>query len=127
MAEITKYTGKRSGRIAEAGEFVIGNVGVAGGTWTVHLESDSFAGGSTITVKARATKPTGASAPLTEVAIPYRPLHINGSAAATTEEVTTAITGTSLIQVPLADGLDLVLDCTTYGTGAMNYHAYPSS
>lgn len=125
MAEITKYTGKRSGTIAEAGEFIIGNVGVAGGTWTVHLESSSFSG--TIQVKARATKPTGASAPLTEQRILYRPLFLNNSVAASSDEVSTEITNTSIIQIPIADGLDLVLDCTVFTSGSMSYQAYPSS
>lgn len=128
MAEVEKYRGQRSGVINTtngAGEYVIGNVGVQGGTWTVHLESSSFSG--SITVMGRATKPTHASASLTEVAIPYRPLHINGSVAASTDEVSTAITGTSLIQIPVADGIDLILDATSVVSGTMTYHAYPSS
>lgn len=128
MAVIEKFTGQRSGTIdttSGAGEYVIGNCGVSGGSWAIHLQSSSFSG--SITVKARVTKPTGASAALTEQAILYRPLFLNNAVAATTEEVSTAITNTSIIQIPVADGLDVVLDCTAFVSGSMSYQAYPSS
>lgn len=125
MAEIEKYRGQRSGTIDAAGEYVLGNVGVSGGSWTIHLESDSFSG--SITIKARATRPTGATASLTEQAILYRPLFLNNAVASSTEEVSTAITNTSIIQIPVADGLDIVIDCTSLASGAMDYYAYPSS
>lgn len=115
----------RKGTINSADSYVIGNVGVSGGSWTIHLEADGSWNG-TVRIKARATKPTGASAALTIQQIPYTKLFLNGSVADGTT-VNSDITTTSIVQVPIADGLDVVVDCTTFSAGTMAVQAYPSS
>lgn len=74
------------------------------------LVSSSFSG--SITVKARATGTSDAFS-----AIPYRKYLLNGSAA-DGSLVTTAITDTSIIEVP-STGLDIALDCTSLVSGTM--------
>lgn len=115
----------RKGTINAQETYVIGNVGIQGGSWTVHMEADGSWSG-TIKVKGRATKPTNATAPLTAVQITYTKQYLNGSVADGTI-VSSDITGTSLIQIVVADGIDLILDCTTYAAGSMAVQAFPSS
>lgn len=100
--------------------YVVGDTGQRGGTWTFHLQSSSFNG--TVTVKGK-----GKRSSLTPVAILYSPHFINGSVAAAADPVSTGITGTSLIQVVVADGMDVVLDCGTYNSGSLSVCAQPSS
>jgi hypothetical protein len=86
-----------------------GTTGVS--TKIFHLQSASFVG--SITVKARRT-----GSAFTPVAVPYRKRYLNGSVGDDTF-VSTAITGTSVIEVNCA-GLEILLDCTSFTSGAMN-------
>jgi hypothetical protein len=97
--------------------YVLGDVGPRGGVMTVQL--DGVTGTRSVVVKGRAK---GATAWL---AIPYRPLHLNGSAGDGVE-VSTAITTHSLIQIPIADGVEVSLE-NTHTSGSMTVVAYPSS
>lgn len=98
--------------------YIIGETGQRGGTWTIHLQAVS--GTRSAVVKARAK---GSSK--TFVAIPYTPLHLNG-AASDGVPVSTAITTDSLIQVVVADGMDVSLD-NTNTSGSISVTAQPSS
>lgn len=98
--------------------YILGDVGPRGGVMTIQLDSSSFSG--SIVVKGRAK---GAS---TFRAIWYRPHFLNNSAAASTDEVQTAITNSSLIQVVIADGMEISLD-TTYTSGSMAVQATSAS
>lgn len=117
MANVAKG---RTGTINSADNYQIFNAGGSGGggVWTIQLDSSSFDG--SITVKARAL---GATAYL---AIDYTPRHLNGSASDSVA-VSTAITGTSLIQIVIADGMEVSLDCTMFNSGSMTYKAFPSA
>jgi hypothetical protein len=84
--------------------------------WAIGLVSASFSG--SITIKGRPAGSSGAFA-----AIPYIKLHLNGSVGDGTV-VSTAITGTSLIQVD-ATGLDIDVDCTSFTSGSMGLFASP--
>lgn len=108
-----------TGTINSADNYLLGDVGPRGGVMTIQLDSSSFSG--SITVKARARGAT------TFRTILYRPHFINNAAAATTEEVSTAITNSSLIQVAIADGMEISLDCTSFTSGSMAYFAAVSS
>jgi hypothetical protein len=91
-----------------------------GGTvsrWVIELTSSSFVG--SITVKARG----GGSANAAQ-AVPYVGLALNGAAGSTTP-VTTAITGTSLIEVDSAE-MDVVISCTAFTSGSMQMIARPA-
>lgn len=99
--------------------YVIGETGQRGGTWTIHLQAVS--GSRSVVVKARAKGSTK-----TFVPILYSPLYINGSVAASADPVSTALTTTSLIQVVVADGMDISLD-NTHTTGSISVTAQPSS
>ena len=78
--------------------------------WTIGLNSASFSG--SVTIKCR---PTGTAD--TPVASPYIGLYVNG-AVGTGAATTTAITGTSNIEVD-ATGMEVVVDCTSYTSGTL--------
>jgi hypothetical protein len=102
------------GSIISADNYNVGDVGGTGGAMTIHLVSASFNG--TVSITARAKGETAF------VAIPYTSLHLNGSAG-TGALVTTAITTTSLVQIVVADGMDIGINCTAYTSGALTYRA----
>ena len=116
MANVTEG---RTGTVDAADNYQIGDVGPRGGVWTIQLDSSSFSGSITIVGRAK-----GAS---TYRQILYRPLFLNNSVAATTEEVSTAITNSSLIQVAIADGMEIGINCGSYTSGTMAYVASPAS
>lgn len=78
--------------------------------WIVHLVSSSFSG--SITVKGRLAGTDNAF-----VAIPYKDRYLNG-AVGDDASVTTAITGTSVLDID-STGLDVAIDCTTFTSGSM--------
>lgn len=95
--------------IDSVNNFVVGgnaNGGVS--TLTAHLTANAFTG--SITVKGRKRGTARAF-----VAIPYKSRYLNGAVAADAS-VTTAITGTSIIEVNSA-GLDISFDCTAVSGG----------
>jgi hypothetical protein len=78
-------------------------------TW-VSLVSNSFVGSITVEGKREGSSDT-------PVAIPYRKLHLNG-AVGDGSYVSTAITGTSIIEIP-STGMDVSLNTTSYTSGSM--------
>lgn len=80
---------------------------------TIHILSNAATG--SITVKGRKV---GSS--LTPVAIPYKSRFLNGAVAADAS-VSTAITGTSIIEVNAA-GLDIALDTTALSVATFTVH-----
>lgn len=105
-----KQTGTSPFNITVADAYIIG--GDSSGQASlllVQLTSSAFSG--TITVKARK-----AGTSLTPLAIPYKSRYLNG-AVSTDANLTTGITGSSVIEVDAA-GLDIVLD-TAYTAGTM--------
>lgn len=116
MADVIKV--EKPFTMDASNNYVLGDVGPRGGVMTVQLTAVS--GTRSVVVKGRA-KNAGAN----WVAIPYRPLHLNGSVSDGIE-VSTAITGTSLIEIPIADGMDVSLE-NTHTSGSMTVAAYPSS
>lgn len=103
--------------IGKADEYNLGGPGDRSGTMTIGLLSVSFSGSITVTGRAK-----GQAA---FVAIPYTSLHVNG-AVGTGAQVTTAITTTSLIQVRVADGMEVAL-LVTYSSGAMEVVVVPTA
>ena len=118
MANVKKG---RIGVINSADNYELGDVGPRGGVMTIQLDSSTFDG--SITVVARAKGAT------TYRQILYRPLYLNDGVAATTDEVSTALAGdnSSLIQVVVADGMEIALNCGTYSSGSMAYTATAAS
>lgn len=76
-----------------------------------------------VTVKARAQGTVAATNDVTPVAIPYLPLNVGGTAGDGTLS-SAAITGGALVLVP-ATGQSIVLDCTTYTSGALTVYVVP--
>lgn len=99
--------------------YIIGDTGQRGGTWTIHLQAVS--GTRSVVVKGRAKGSTK-----TFVPILYSPQYLNGAVAAAADQVSTAITTDSLIQVIVADGMDISLD-NTNTSGSISVTAQPSS
>lgn len=99
-----------------ANTYKLGSIGRGNwGVMTIHLQGVLWNG--TIVVKARAdARSDGATD--TFVAIPYKKLFLNGAVGDGTN-VSTSITGDSLIQIDNAAGLEVALDCTTYTGGKM--------
>lgn len=97
--------------IAANGTTALNNAGAGSvSTKTVSLVSTSFSG--SIAVSGRITGTSDAYVP-----IPYRKRYLNGAVGDDTF-VSTAITGTSLIEVNAA-GLDIALVTTGYASGSM--------
>ena len=108
----TKQMIERDFQIKSADTYSIGDVGDGKpGVLVVHLQGALWAG--TIKVKARAQ-----GSDLTFVQVPYKKLHLNGSAA-DASQVSTDITADSIIAIDDATGLEVALDCTTYNSGTM--------
>lgn len=84
--------------------------------WLVQLVSSAFSG--SITVKARRAGTSD-----TSLAVPYIRLHLNGVAGDATQ-VSTAITGTSLILVDATE-MDVDIHCTAFTSGTMALKAAP--
>ncbi len=80
---------------------------------SVHITSNTATG--SITVKGRARGTTN-----TMVAIPYKSRYLNGAVAADLA-VTTAITGTSIIEINAA-GLDIGIDTTALSANTFTLH-----
>ena len=116
MANVSEGT---SGTVDAADNYQLGDVGPRGGAWTIQLDSSSFSGSITIVGRAK-----GAT---TYRQILYRPLFLNNSVAASTDEVSTAITNSSLVQVVVADGMEIGINCGSYTSGTMAYFASPAS
>lgn len=79
--------------------------------WQLSFENDGTFSGS-VTIKARESG-TGN----TLRAVPYTDLYLNGAAGANSSATTTAITTTSIIEVP-SDGLDVAFSVTSYTSGS---------
>lgn len=116
MADV-QLNGARTFTVNAANQYILGDVGDRGGVITIHLVSSSFSGTIGITGRLR-----GQSA---FVAIPYTSLHLNG-AVGTGAIVSTGITGTSLIQVVVADGMDIAVNCSAFTSGSMAGAFFPS-
>lgn len=101
----------------------IGHLGFSSAI-NVQLVSDSFSG--SITVKAR-NLAAGAASPSNDtvppVLIPYTKLYLNGSVA-DGSTVSTAITTSSLIQIP-SSGMEIVLDAGTVTSGTITVYFTP--
>jgi hypothetical protein len=115
MSDVIK--GSKPFTMDASANYVLGDVGPRGGVLTIQL--DAVSGTRSVAVKCRAK---GATAWL---ACCYRPLNLNGSASDGVE-VSTAITTNSVIQIPIADGLEVSLE-NTHTSGSMTVVAYPSS
>lgn len=90
----------------------------------VHLVSNSFSGSVTIVARnltAAQTSPNDDT--LAPVAIPYTKLYLNGSVA-DGSTVSTAITTTSLIQVP-ASGMEILINAGTVTSGTLTVYFTP--
>jgi hypothetical protein len=111
------FKGEKPFTMNATANYLLGDVGPRGGVMTVQL--DAVSGTRSCVVKARAKGAT------TWLAIPYRPLHLNGSASDGVE-VATAITASSLIEIAIADGSEISLE-NTHTSGSMTVVAYPSS
>ncbi len=110
--------------INAADTYVIGDVsdGLVG-TWAIHLVNDNSLSAS-ITVKGRSRAiGQGASTPAF-VAIPYLPLHLNGSVGTYGTGSSAALTTTSYILVP-ATGGQIALDCTSFTSGSATVYCTP--
>lgn len=115
-----KKTGFK-GTMDGANTYELGDIGSVGGTMLIEIDATAFVGtGAILKAKGR----DGA----TYKAIPYTPLHLNG-AVGDMEPASTAITGASLIQIVIADGMSLMLDLSgvgAYTSGSLAYQVYPT-
>lgn len=110
-------------KITGVNRYILGNSAEFSGTMTIEIDNDNSLSGASIAVVARARQTT-----LAWVPIPYVKLYLNGSVGDGTA-VSTAITTTSLIQIPVCDGLDIALDTTTASsiTGTASVRAWASN
>lgn len=109
--------------ITAINRFIVGNVAQYMGTMTIQIDNDNSLAGAAIEVQARARQTT-----LTFVPIPYVKLYLNGTVADGTA-VSTSITTSSLIQIPVCDGLEIALNVTTATavTGSASVRAWASN
>jgi len=90
----------------------------------VHLVSNSFSGSVTIVARnLTAAKTSPDDATVAPVAIPYTKLYLNGSVA-DGSTVSTAITDSSLIQVP-ASGMEILINAGTVTSGTLTVYFTP--
>lgn len=94
------------------------------GVINIHLVSNSFSGSVTIAARniaGAATSPSDNT--VAPVAVPYTKLYLNGSVA-DGSTVSTAITTTSLIQVP-ASGMEIIINAGTVTSGSLTVYYTP--
>lgn len=94
------------------------------GTLVIMLVSNSFSGSISVQAKIAASA-AWPSDSIAYVGHAYWSNYLNGTNAAATALVTTAITGTSLIYVP-ATQLRIALDCTAFTSGTMDVYMLPA-
>ena len=102
----------KSGTIDEAGQTALGSAASSRvSSWAIEFISSSFSG--SVTIKAKGADSRDGT------------LQNKGYKNQVTEAAATAaITGTGLVLVD-SSGLDIVLDCTSYTSGDLNYVATP--
>lgn len=115
----TTYLNSPKGKIDAAADYNFSSPGQLGGCLIVQIDNDNTLAGANIVVQGRAqTRDSYAGA---FVPIPYVKLYLNG-AVADGSVVSTAITDSSLIQIPVADGMEFNLAVTGSVTGSASVY-----
>lgn len=103
--------------------YIIGSPSAKSGSLLIHIDNDNTLAGASIAVEGRARGTSFGWEP-----IPYVRLSLAGTASDGTV-VSAALTDTAIIQIPVADGLEVSLDVTTATsiTGSASARAVPST
>lgn len=109
--------------ITGVNRYIVGNTSDYMGTMTIQIDNDNTLANASIEVQARARQTS-----LTWMPIPYIPLNLNDTVSDGVP-VSTAITDSSIIQIPICDGLDIALNVTTGSsiTGSASVKAWASN
>lgn len=115
----TLYLNSPKGKIDSAADYNFSSPGKIGGVLTVQIDNDNTLAGASIVLQARAQTRAGFTGAF--VPIPYIKLYLNGAVGDGTV-VSTTITTSSIIQIPVADGMEFNLAVTGTVTGSASVY-----